>query len=280
MAVSRAQAIGAKTIQIFGSSPRQWKFRLPSPEGASAFRRAVGEAGIRPVFLHAPYLINLAAYDEVIRAKSTELLAGTLKIAEALDAKGVIFHIGSASPAKVSTAAGSTEMPLALARKSVVAELRTILKNIPGKSALILENSAGGGDKLGADLAEIGGMMDELGSERVLACFDTAHAFEAGIVGDYSPEAVQALAETIGRTIRWERLAAIHANDSKTVWNSHSDRHENIGEGYIGKEGFRNLFRDPKFRAAPWLLEVPGMNDEGPDKENVDILRELAGVVK
>ncbi len=266
-AIERAKAIGAETIQIFGSSPRQWKFSLPSPEAARAFRQAAEAADIRPVFLHAPYLINLASSSPLTRASSVALLAGTLRIAALLGAAGAIFHIGS-----------SPGMPRPKAAARVVRELKGILKDVPGRAALILENSAGGGGKLGSELSEIGEMLDAIGSSRARFCFDTAHAFEAGIVRDYSPVEAAALAKTISRTVGWERVSAIHANDSRTKYNSHHDQHENIGRGRIGEAAFRNLFAEKRFRAVPWLLEVPGLDGKGPDKANLDILKRLAGL--
>ncbi len=266
-AVERAKAIGAQTIQIFGSSPRQWKFSLPSKEAALAFRKAAAAAGIRPVFLHAPYLINLASGSPLTRSSSVALLTGTLRIAGLLGAEGVIFHIGARS---------DTARPKAVAQ--VVRELKSILKNVPGRTALILENGAGGGGKLGSELGEIGKMLDAIASPRARFCFDTAHAFEAGIVRDYSPGEAAALAETIARTVGWKRVSAIHANDSRTKCASHHDQHENIGKGRIGETAFRNLLAEKRFRTVPWLLEVPGLDGKGPDKANVDILKRLAGM--
>ena len=265
-AIPRAQAIGAEAIQIFGASPRQWRVRVPSKEEVLAFRQAAKAAVIGPVFLHAPYLINLASPELEMRRKSSELLMGHLNIAEAIGAEGVIVHIGSGK-----------EMPKAEAEQAVVQEVRTILKSVSGRSKVILENSAGGGQKLGSTLKELGRLLDQINEERVGACFDSAHAFEAGVVVNYDPESVAKLAEDISKTLSWERLTVIHANDSKTTWNSHHDRHENIGQGYIGRDGFVNLLRHPQFRSLPWLLEVPGFAGEGPDKQNVDLLRELSG---
>ncbi len=267
-AIERAKAIGAKTIQIFGSSPRQWKFNLPGEAVAREFRGAAKAAGIGPVFLHAPYLINLASGDTEPRTRSVVLLSGTLRIAEMLGAEGAIFHIG----------AGATDLTRNKAVNTVVKELKGILESVPGKAALILENSSGGNGKLGGELAEIGHMLDALGSARARFCFDTAHAFEAGMVKDYSPAEVKTLSREMAGTIGWERVSAIHANDSRTKQNSHHDMHENIGKGYIGEQAFRNLFADPNFRKIPWLLEVPGFEDQGPDKKNVDILKRLAGL--
>jgi deoxyribonuclease IV len=265
-AIERAESIGANTIQIFGSSPRQWRTYRHAPEEVAAFRKGMEDKGITPAFLHAPYLINLAAPSAEIRIKSRELLGASLKIADMIGARGVIFHIGSGA-----------ELDKKVSFNEVVRAMKAVLKEAPGASLLIAENSAGGGGKLGSSLEEIGAILDAVDSRRAAACFDTAHAFEAGMVQAYDVAGVKALAYQMKQFVGWERLAAIHANDSKTAFNSHHDRHENIGEGFIGKSGFKNLLAEPSLRKVPWLLEVPGYADEGPDKKNVDILKKLAG---
>jgi apurinic endonuclease APN1 len=265
-AIPRAVSIGANAIQIFGSSPRQWRTYAHAPEEVAAFRKGMEEHDIAPAFLHAPYLINLAAPSAEIRQKSRELLGASLKIADMVGAKGVIFHIGSGA-----------ELDKKISFDEVVRAMKIVLKEAPGDSLLIAENSAGGGGKLGSSLEEIGAILDAVNSKRAAACFDTAHAFEAGMVQAYDVAGVKALASQIKQFVGWDRLAAIHANDSKTPFNSHHDRHENIGEGFIGKSGFKNLLGEKDFRKIPWLLEVPGYADEGPDKKNVEMLKKLAG---
>ncbi len=266
-AVLLARHIGADAIQIFGSSPRQWEVRLPSVKDANAFGKAFSASGLRDVFLHAPYLINLASEDRGMWRRSVAALAGHLKIANMIRARGVIVHVGSGVGGMFQSR--SLELAASGAKQA--------LRQAVGKSALIIENSAGGGEKIGKNLAEIAKLMRLIGSRRVGVCLDTAHSFESGIVKDYTKEDVARFAAEIKRTIGWKRLLAIHANDSKTAWNSKHDRHENIGAGHIGLEGFKNLLAHPEFRKIPFLLEVPGFAGEGPDKKNVDILRKLAG---
>lgn len=264
-AVENARAIGANTIQLFGSSPRQWRTYAHRPEEIAAFRKGLEGHDLAPAFLHAPYLINLAAPSGEIRQKSRELLIASLGIASTIGAKGVIFHIGSGA-----------ELDKKVSFGEVVKAMKAVLQEAPRDALLIAENSAGGGGKLGSTLEEVGAILDAVGSNRVAACFDTAHAFEAGMVQAYDVAGVKGLAHAMKQFIGWERLAAIHANDSKTPFDSHHDRHENIGEGFIGKDGFRNLFAEKEFRKVPWLLEVPGFSDEGPDKKNVELLKKLA----
>ncbi len=264
-AVLVARHIGAEAIQIFGSSPRQWAVRMPSVKDTEAFKVAAKQAQLRAVFLHAPYLVNLATTDIPLWKKSVTLLTATMKIAEMIRAKGVIVHIGSGE--------GGLFREQSLDR--AVGGIRQVLRNAVGKTMFIIENSAGGGEKVGKDFAEIAWLVKKIGSKRVGVCLDTAHAFEAGIA-EFSEGGVMKFADEVERTIGWSRLVALHANDSKTEFGSKNDRHENIGKGFIGEEGFRNLLHHPKFASVPFILEVPGFAGEGPDKKNVDILKRLA----
>ena len=266
-AVLSARHIGADAVQLFGSSPRQWAARLPAKKEATEFRAAARAAGLRGVFLHAPYLINLATLNVAMWRKSVQLLTTQMKIAKAVGATGVIFHTGS----------GEGGMFREQSLERAVSGMRQVLRNASGKALLIIENSAGGGERVGRDLADVAWLLKKLGSKRGAFCFDTAHAFEAGLVRSYVPEEVVRLAEEIARTVGWKRVAAVHANDSKTAFGSHHDRHENIGKGFIGESAFRNLLAHPEFRKVPFILEVPGYDGNGPDKKNVDILKRLAG---
>ncbi len=263
-AIANANAIGAEAIQIFGSSPRQWSVTAHTEEDFAKFRAEAKSAKMGPVFLHAPYLANLASPKASLRAMSARLLGAHLKIANAINARGLIFHIGSGK-----------EMPREEAFRVVVSALKDILKKVLGKSMLVIENSAGGGQSIGASLEEIALIIKGVGSSRVGVCFDTAHAFESGLIEGYTLETVDALALQIKKTITFRRLLALHVNDSKTAFNSHHDRHENIGRGYIGLEGFRALINHPDFQKPPWLLEVPGFKNEGPDRKNIKILKGL-----
>ncbi len=261
-AFGRAKEIGAECIQIFGSTPRSWSVKLPSAEEARRFKETGKKAHIDPVYLHAPYLINLGSGEKRLFGASQASLKGHLKIAEMLGAKGVIFHVGSAK--------GSTKEK---AIPQIASSLKTILKEIPGKSFLILENAAGGGDKIGAMSGEVADILKRVGSSRVKVCLDTAHAFEAGIISAYASSEISKLCEEWDKTVGLERIVALHANDSKTAYNSHNDRHENIGEGCIGLAGFKALAKEQRLWNKDWILEVPGVNHEGPNKENVDRLK-------
>lgn len=216
------------------------------------------------MYLHAPYLANVASPEKDLREKSVENLSSHLAICEVLDAQGLIFHIGSGK-----------EMPKQEALTIVVEEMKKILKKVPGTSRLIIENSAGGGQKIGSSAREIGDILKRIGSPRVKVCLDTAHAFEAGVIETYSQQGVKTFFDEWDKEVGCENIVALHVNDSKTVFNSHHDRHENIGQGYIGLAGFEQLAKEKRIHHTAWLLEVPGFDNGGPDKRNVDILKKL-----
>ena len=140
------------------------------------------------------------------------------------------------------------------------------------KSFLVMENTAGGGEKIGKTIEELAFIFKKIGSKRVKICLDTAHAFESGIV-KYDAGNIKAFADRVDKEIGLENVVAIHANDSKTLWNSHNDRHENIGEGYVGLPGFKALAKEKRLWDKAWLLEVPGFDNNGPDKRNIKILK-------
>ncbi len=260
--IENALAIGAECIQIFGASPQQWVARTPREEEIKAFKRSRDEAGISSVFLHAAYLPNLASPDKDIVHKSIKNLADHLEIAKSIGADGLVFHVGSGK-----------EAPKEEAIKSVIAGAKEVLRMVSGHVKLVMENSAGGGQKLGSTPREMGILSQGVGSERVKVCIDTAHAFEAGAIGEYSKENVKKFLDECDKEIGLENIIALHVNDSKTAFNSHHDRHENIGEGHIGLEGFKNFARERRLHDKAWILEVPGFDGKGPDAKNIEILK-------
>jgi deoxyribonuclease-4 len=263
-AIENARAIGAETIQIFGASPRTWRGTLPADLQAKKFRAAAVAAKMGNVYLHASYLVNLASDKSYNRQQSILSLIDHLRIAESLAARGLIFHLGSSG-------GGDLEQ----AKKYTVDGIKEILKAVKGKTKLILENSSGGGAKLGFTFHEIGELFHSVKSDRLGICYDTAHGFEAGLIDEYSPENTKKLFDDFDREIGLEHLLALHVNDSKTDTGSHHDRHENLGTGFIGLTGFRNLAKDGRLHDKDWILEVPGFEGLGPDKKNIEILRRL-----
>ena len=262
--ILRAKEIGANTIQIFGSSPRSWYIAGHSKKSVEEFQAAAKTHDVRPIFLHASYLVNLASPDALARKKSEVSLKDQFQLANDIGADGLIFHIGSGK-----------EMPKKEAIDIVVKELKQILKRVKGSAYLIIENSAGGGQKIGSTIEEVGSIMKRVGSPRLKMCFDTAHAFEAGVIEEYTPSNIKKLLQEFKSYVGLENLVALHVNDSKTAYNSHHDRHENIGEGFLGVKSFKNLLTFKEFHNPAWILEVPGFDNMGPDKKNIDIIKKL-----
>ncbi len=260
--IERALAIGADCMQIFGSSPQQWAVRFPNDDDVKKFHELKKKHRFGPVYLHASYLVNLASSDRKIWHTSVGSLVGHLKIAEIIGAEGLIFHIGAGK-----------EQERGEAIANVKRGVERVLAEFQGKAKLVMENSASK-KKIGADPKEIGELFCRFDSNRVSVCVDTAHAFEAGVIESFTAESVRGFTDSLDKEIGLKHIAVIHANDSRTKYNSGHDVHENIGEGYIGLEGFQNLAKEKRLQDKVWLLEVPGFGGKGPDKENVDRLRQ------
>lgn len=266
-AIGRAQEIGADCMQIFASSPRMWAAKVISEADGKAFQDGVAEAGLGPTVLHAKYLVALGAPDEALVEKSVNALVADLKSAEALGALGVIFHPAS-----------HRGQGLDAVFEQFVGGVKRILDEAPGNALLMLETSAGSGDHIGSKFSELGRLIKAADSPRVAACLDTQHVWAAGYNIVDKDDLSKAMDEWDAE-IGLDRLRAVHANDSKRPLGSAVDRHDNIGEGDIGGEGFKTVLAHPAFRDVPFYLEVPGVDGSGPDKHNVDALKKIRDAV-
>jgi deoxyribonuclease IV len=261
--VERAREIGAEAIQIFSSPPQTWRPSNHSDESVQLFRESAADYGLTDVFIHSIYLVNLATEAPEQLGRSVGALKLALKTSSRIGARGVIFHVGS------HKGSGFTEV-----FPQILTAVDDVLSNTPDDSWLILENSAGMGGSIGSDFAELGRIIKENGSDRLKVCLDTCHTLAAG----YEIRTHDGLEETMEEfdsEVGVERLVAVHANDSKVDLKGGVDRHENIGQGFIGEEGFMTIFSHPAFAHAPMLLEVPGFEKNGPDQQNIDILRDI-----
>ncbi|HEY8489687.1 MAG TPA: deoxyribonuclease IV [Dehalococcoidia bacterium] len=267
-AIDRAVEIGAETVQIFGSSPQMWGTTKHSDEDKAAFRARAAEAGVGPAFLHGIYLINLATPNETNLKRGVGSLVSHMILASEIGAAGVIFHPGS------HKGEGFDQV---LPR--VAGAMREVLERTPEDALLIIETNAGAGDCIGDRFAEVAAMMDAVKSPRVKVCFDTCHVYVSGY-DITTAEGVARTMEEFQREIGLEHLVAVHANDAKAPLGSNKDRHENIGQGHIGIAGFEHVMAHPAFAEVPFLLEVPGFAGQGPDRENVEILKEIRGRVR
>jgi len=262
-AIDRAEEMGAETIQIFSGAPQAWRRKEYRPEEVESYTARVAETGIEPAFLHGVYLANLATDNQENLAKSLEALVHDMNVCHLLGARGVIFHIGS------HRGAGYDRV-----FRQVVESVSRVVEATPEGIWLILENSAGMGGAIGSKFEELGRIIREAGSPRVKVCLDTQHMFAAGY-DVKTKDGLEAAMSEFDTEIGLERLVAVHANDSKCPLAGGVDRHENIGEGHIGADGFRNVMSHPAFRDVPFLLEVPGFDNQGPDRQNVDMLKAL-----
>ena len=263
--LERGQQAGCDTIQIFVKSPNRWQSKPLAGENIAAFRQAVADTGIDPVFAHAQYLVNLATPDDALWHKSVEALADDLERCEQLDLPGLVVHPGSHM--------GSGE-ETGIAR--IAAALDELHRRLPGYQVQVwLETTAGQGDHLGYTFEQLRDMITVVHApERLGICFDTAHAFAAGYELR-TPEGYAATWLEFDRVLGLDRLKAVHLNDSKKELGSRVDRHEHIGQGLLGLEAFRLLLNDPRFFGLPMTLETEKGPDLEEDRENLALLRSL-----
>jgi deoxyribonuclease-4 len=263
-AVERGVAITADCLQIFVATPRQFKPTNHSDEAVEKFLAALAESKIGPLIFHAQYLVNIASSDPNLRRLSADALVSQLEWAERLGAMGVVFHPGS-----------SVSDPREVGVDHAVETLADILARAPGSAPLCLETTAGSGNTIGSRFEDLGTLIERLDkSPRLMVCLDTCHIFAAGYPCQTTAELDETMAQ-FDRFIGLDRLTSLHLNDSKEPFGSHRDRHENIGDGQIGYDGFRAIVNYPAFASLPGFLEVNGIDGEGPDKENLDRLRRL-----
>ncbi len=263
----KALEIGAQATQIFISPPQQWLQTVHDDQEIERYKSACLETKIEPNFIHATYLVNLGTQSLEHLEKSKDWLIYAMKMAEKLGARGVVIHSGSHKGIGFEKVVDH-----------MVASIKKILENSPGEAYLILENSGSAGGSIGTNFKELGEILKKVGDDRLRICLDIQHAFSSGY--DFKNAlGIKDAFEDFETEIGLEKLAVIHANDSKSEYKSHKDRHENIGDGFIGKEGFENIIKLMKEKgldqSVPLILEVPGYSGNGPDKENVALLKSL-----
>lgn len=261
--IDRAASLGASCCQFFISPPQQWAQTVHSQIEIDEFKKKSQESKIYPNFIHGTYLINLATQNPVNLEKAIDWLVYALDLAEKLGVTGVIFHTGSHGGRGFE----------AVQRQIIEALSQVLEKSSAEDACLILENSSGGGGSVGANFSELGQIIKGVVSDRIKICLDTCHAYTSGYdIKDHLDEVLSEFDKEIGP----DRLVALHANDCKFELGSKKDRHENIGEGFLGKDGFKRLLNHPKLKDLPFILEVPGFENTGPDQKNVQILQKLS----
>jgi deoxyribonuclease-4 len=264
-AIDRAEALGADAVQIFTQSPRAWRPTNHPPANFERFKERRAETGIGPVVCHALYLINLAAPDDTVYEKSRASLLNTVEVACAIEADGVVLHVGSHLGAGLETGL-----------ERAVPALRASLERCADLTWLLLENSAGAGGTIGRSIDELAVLVDRLDAHpRLGLCLDSCHLWVSGVdVTD--GEALDAMVADVDERIGLDRLRCLHVNDAAAALGSNRDRHANLGEGELG-EGLGAFLAHPRLQGLPAVLEVPGPDGHGPDADEVRKLRELHG---
>ena len=264
-AAVRAKKIGCDTFQMFSANPRGWKTLSPTLDDFERFREARARWGLAPVAVHDNYLINLATADRAIRERSIKAFREEIDRALGLGADYLIAHPGSAKGATTSQAV----------RTFVEAMLRATKGMQLNGLMILIENTAGQGSALGRSFEEVAEIIAGASKELpVGACIDTAHCFQAGYP-IHTEAGLLGTVRTLDSTVGISKVRIIHANDSKTAYASHADRHQHVGKGAIGLEAFRRIVRHPKLRAIPFICETP-VDRPGDDKRNLRLLRSLA----
>ena len=262
----KAAELGVNTFQIFSSSPRQWKASTLSEPAIKLLKAAREKYDLTPLIIHDNYLINLASAHEKIRALSIEAFRGELSRAIAIGAEYLVAHPGNYK--------GQTVEQGILHFIEGVAAAATGLKF--EKLMLLIENTVGAGAQLGGRFEELH-VMREYGAKMtdlpIGFCLDTCHLLCSGYDIATEPGLKKTIAEA-DRLLGLENVRVIHANDSKTPLGSHVDRHEHIGEGYIGLDGFRRILAHPGLRSKAFILETP-VDKDGDDRRNLDTLKGL-----
>ncbi len=263
-AFERGEKDGCETIQIFTKNANRWKGREMTDADVEKFKNAWEESSIGPVISHDSYLINLASPKDELWEKSKKAFLVEMERAERLGLDYLNFHPGS------HTGSGKEK-----GVERVIAALGDILdKTASFKIVILIENTAGHGTSMGSSFEEIAEMLEGVDSpERIGACYDTCHGFAAGYdIRD--AEAYEKTFQEWGGTIGISNLKAFHLNDSKKELGKNVDRHEQIGEGKIGKEGFKLLVNDERFEKLPGVLETPPL-PSGDDsyKKNLKLLK-------
>ena len=260
--VPGAQAIGADAVQFFASNARQWRPPQIGDAAAAEFRRTAVEGGVRSMFLHAPYVVNIASPTPEFVDRSVDLCRATLAAADQLGARGLVIHAG---------AGGTGEPADALARAASSLEQIAATESDAWPVVELMAATAGA---VASTIAQAVRLFDAVRTnERLRLCLDTCHLFASGY-DLHEPDGVAACFDELAASGLAERLVVVHANDAAFGVGSHRDRHTNIGAGEIGRRGFAAILARPEVRHCTVVCETPG--DEAVRRNDVAVLKELA----
>lgn len=244
--VARAQARQSETIQLFSRSPRRWEYKPLDVDDIQIFKKQIEESSIWPIFVHMPYLVNLASTNSELWNRSLDSLIEDLRRSAFIGAHFLIMHVGSA-PDRI---AGLQRISKGINRA---------FSHVQNNVRLLLENTAGSGTELGDSFGQIAEILSRVEDKRRIGVvLDTAHAFEAGYDLRTAGAVAKSIAE-LNRTIGLAKLHLIHLNDSKTECGSHSDRHWHIAQGKIA-QGMYHILHCAKLQHLPFIMETPRTN--------------------
>lgn len=268
-AVANADALGCETFQIFVGNPRGWALTAGKPTEDARFRDLMSERGTR-TFIHAPYLVNLGSPTPKTYLNSVASVAHNLRRAAEIGAEGVVVHTGSfVDPGEDS--AGRYDAAMKQVREALLPLLDAIAED--DAPWLLLEPTAGQGRSLCAGVEDLAPYLDALDHHpKAGICLDTCHVFAAGAPLD-EPGGATATLDRVVEIGGPGRLRLIHANDSMDVRGAFKDRHQRIGEGYIGEAAFAELFAHPATEGVPFILETPDSRDV--DNRDIPLLKRL-----
>lgn len=260
----RAKEIGCNAVQIFSGSPQMWPKRPVTDEMVAEFLAESKKHGIEANVIHALYLVNLATEKPDLLEKCTSAIGADLALCAKIRSHGVVVHVGSHQGRGWESV-----------REQVAREIAKLVEHAPDNGIFLIENAAGQEGKIGSDLREIRWLLDTVkGGEKLGWCIDSCHAYAAGY--SFVPmEGEKYLFDTISELNLADALRVVHVNDSRDEYVSHKDRHANLLEGQIGEANLRAFLTNPVFSGKPFILEVPGGEGTGPDKQNVEKLRNL-----
>ena len=263
LAVDRAISIGCDTFQIFTRNSRGWKAKEIDLDIAANFIKKRNSSNLKLVFSHMPYLANLANPNPIILEKSVNVLKEELSRCKILSIPYIVTHLGS--PKGASKQVGIN---------CIVSSINEALNKINSDTILLLENTTSKTGKFGSNIDDICEIITKTDFQDKLGiCFDTCHAFASGYdIRKF--EIVEEIVNKIDSLLGKNAIKLIHSNDSKYDLGEGRDRHEHIGLGKIGNEGFLNLIKHKKLRNIPFICETP-VNEVRNDKDNIDYLRLL-----
>ena len=264
-AVQRGVERGCRSIQFFNQSPRAWKPRVYSDEEVAAFHEAIDGSDVDATLIHAVYLLNCASEDKEIRDKSHASLTSSLQAGDKLNAHCVVLHPGSALKD-----GGSVDKAIERAGKVIRQAL-----DESDACPLHLEDTAGAGGTLGRSFEELAELIDVAGGdERLGVCLDSCHLLASGY-DIRTADDLAAVLDEFDRVVGLGRLGSLHCNDSVNPLGSNRDRHVNLGDGEIGKRGMAAFLSEPRFEGMPNVLEGPGHQGKGLDRQDLEWAFEL-----